>query len=259
MNIIVQAKAAAAYLLTDTAGYAEGGTVVQFRPKVLALDIGSGSFAAVATTGMPSQSYLRQRLLNHRANRVEDLLRALPAMFRDIERDLRGDGVPEACGTAHMSAVVAVFDSERGVASGYAISNDFSLFPPGKAVPYRLQPVLKYLTRYRGQPFPRGTDMCDPRRWNPQRDAVALIEAQRADDFGLEGNTYGGVGGRAILSTVSATGVEHQVITAWADRIGQKIDRSRDDRPSLSERLRRRGRQRILPPMPRIRLEPVRA
>ena len=152
-----------------------------------------------------------------------------------------------------MSAVVAVFDGERGEASGYAISNDTFLFPPGKAVPYRLQPVLKYLTRYRGQPFPRGADMCDPGRWDPHRDAAALIEAQRADDFGLEGSTFVGVGGRAILTTVSAAGVEHQVVTAWGDRAGRQIDRSRDDIPDWAAKTRKAFRRAALPSMPGLR------
>ena len=255
MNIIVQAKAGTAYLLTDTAAYTPDGVVRTFHPKVLTLAIGSKSFAAIATTGMSAQPAWRCRLADQRAESVEDVLRALPEAFRDVECELKASGAAEDCGTGHMSAVVAVFDGERREASGYAISNDTFLFPPGKAVPYRLQPVLKYLTRYRGQPFPRGTDMCDPRRWDPRRDAAALIQAQRADEFGLEGGTFVGVGGRAILTTVSAAGVEHQVVTAWGDCAGRQIDRSLDQRSSFLGRLRQQWRMTMQPRMPTLTLE----
>ena len=89
MNIIVQAKAGAAYLLTDTTAYTPDGVVRAFHPKVLTLAIGAKSFAAIATTGMSAQPAWRRRLADQWTNSVDDVLRALPGAFRDVECELK--------------------------------------------------------------------------------------------------------------------------------------------------------------------------
>ena len=257
MNIIVQAKAGAAYLLTDTAHFNPDGTVGQFAPKVLSLRAAGRFSAAIATSGIAVQrNHFKKHLAELKPRSTSDLLSSIGPMFRITEQEIMAQGVPSVCGTSHMSAVVALFDHETNEASGYAISNQNSCFPTGKYRPYTLAPILKYLTRYKGQPFPRGTDMCDPRKWDAVASAPALVEAQRIDDFGLADDLRAGVGGQAILTCVNEEGISHKIVAAWADRIGERIDRSQDDNPSFTGRLRRCRRLAMLPIMPRLGFGP---
>ncbi|WP_267394987.1 MULTISPECIES: hypothetical protein [unclassified Sphingomonas] len=230
MNLIVQPRAGGAYLLTDTACYRQDGKVVDFRSKVLAVVAQRRFSVAIATTGMAmQQDHLRRHLAGTRAITAAAFFASYPAIFRHVEAELIDAGVPERCGSGHMSAVLALYDHETDTVSGYGISNDRSLFttaPMAKPYqPYSLQPLRKYLTRYAGTPILPGTDMSDPQQWSPSRDSAALIEAQRADDFGLAPNTYPAVGGQAVLTTVDASGVRQRTVVAWADRLGRPIRR----------------------------------
>lgn len=224
MNLIVQAKAGAAYLLTDTARFRRGGIVDEFHPKVLPISIAGRPCGAIASSGMVSRGEFIEVLSKLPARSVGELIEAFPEVFHQVEQLQIKRKMPERCGSGHLSAVLAVYDPFTGSPRGFTISNDNMLFPLAKYRRYTLQPTLKYLTRFVGQPFPRGTDMCDPRQWNPASQAAALIEAQRLDLFGIEPDTYHAIGGEAHLTRIDATGLSVSVVRSWPDKIGRRIN-----------------------------------
>lgn len=225
MNIIVQARAKAAFLITDTASYGRDGTIAEFRSKAVPVSIGGRRIGAIAATGMGGQDYFVFHALRRlKPQSLLELLSNWPRVFREIEQEMVGRGHEEQGGTGHMSMVIAAYDHDAKQPVGYAISNDNMIFPAQSYRPYSLQPVERYLTRFVGAPFPPSSDICDSRQWIPERDAIRLIEAQRADLFGLPGNQFYAVGGQAVLVRVDANGVHRQVLTVWPDRVGRKIN-----------------------------------
>lgn len=208
-----------AYLLTDTGVYGPDGRIAEFRRKPIEFSIGGQPCVAVATAG-PSLAgeFLQPYGATLRPATIHEFLSAFPQVFRDVEQKLAARGVKRG-----FSAVLAIYAHERRRPVGYGMSSVLNFFPQL----YALQPIRKHLTEYAGEPFPRGTDVCDPRQWNPDMDARALIEAQRADLYGEPGAQFYAVGGQAILTRVDAEGIRHQVLQTWPDRIGRKIDPAR--------------------------------
>lgn len=245
MNIVVQSRAGSAFLLTDTARYREDGSVERFAPKVFAVEYKGRYSAAIATTGMISRDYWLRVIPSINAQNAESFLSAIPTVFRSLEAAMVADRIPEACGSSHLSAVVAIFDHDMQHAEGYAISNDKSLFQTGPGEkpyhPFELCPVRKYLTRFAGRPFASNVDVCDPDQWDPQSQSALLIEAQRADHFDFGGGSHAAVGGQAILTRIDAQGVRQSIIKAWGDRRGVPIDSS--SRKDLGYRVRTAVRQ----------------
>lgn len=256
MNLIVQPRSGAAYLLTDTATYGPDGKVGYFRSKVLALSVSGRVSAALAVSGAGGAiSLYEAHFRTLHAEDAESLLSAVPRIFREVKATLEARGVAD-----NIYAVVALFDHFTGQPSGYVIGSDNSLFPMGLYRSGTLQPVRKYLTRYAGRPIPPDRDICDPRQWNPKIEGAALIEAQRDDLFGLPPTTFAAVGGQAILTRVSAEGIDQQILCAWPDRRGEEIDARGDRAVTVADHLRRRVRHFAKPHLPRVdmaRLEPA--
>jgi hypothetical protein len=232
MNLVVQERSRAAFLLTDTATYDNSdGKVSGFYPKVIGFRAGKRFHGAIATSGRFLVSYLRPHLCDVRASTPAEFLAALPSVMRATERDLVRD---RAQGS--WAATVALFDRRSGRASGYGIANMPALFAPSCG-PYSTHRISRYLTdAVEGFRVP---DVCDPRRWDPKRDGEALIEAQRADLFRFGEVRCPAIGGQAILTRVDAGGVSHHVLKRWPDRVGEHIDLS--SAPSLRWRDRLRG------------------
>lgn len=256
MNIVVQSRVASAFLLTDTARYREDGSIERFAPKVFAVECKGRYSAAIATTGMISRDYWLRAIPSINAQDAESFLRAIPTVFRSLEAAMVADRLPEACGSSHLSAVVAIFDHDTQHAEGYAISNDRSLFQTGPGEkpyhPFELCPVRKYLTRFAGRPFASNVDVCDPDQWDPESESASLIEAQRVDHFDFGGCSHAAVGGQAMLTRIDAQGVRQSIIKAWGDRRGATIDPfSRED---LGYRVRTAVRQITPPRLTKIRV-----
>lgn len=229
LNLIVQRRARAAFLLTDTARYDRHGRVKGFGSKVLELRVAGRVSGAIATTGMTSQPFLERRLSELRAESVDALLPGIEKAFCETEADLIADGMPARCGMDWLAACVALFDQDAGRPWGYRIANNRLLFPLSEyPAPYKLRPCERSLTRC-ADDGPHGVDVRDPRQWNPERDGAALLEAQRADLFGIEPDTYHGVGGEGILTRVDVAGVTSKRLVAWPDRVGRRIE---PDRPA---------------------------
>lgn len=231
MNLIVQAKAKAAFILTDTA-VADNcdGAVAAFIPKVLGLHIGDDAFVAIATSG----SWLAgHNFLSHvsaiRSRSLAGCLEALPDAFRKA-----------TCNTMSLAAVLAVYDRRANRVCGYTIGSDHSLFPP-PSHPYKLRACERHLTDLDPERHWDliQTDHCDPSQWDPARDGATLLEAQRSDLFQFAPGVFGGgVGGQAILTRVDGSGITHTTIKVWPDRIGRRIDPSAGAQPGWLDRVR---------------------
>ena len=254
MNLIVQERAKAAFLLTDTAYYRfKDGAVMYFGPKVTGLTIGEGAYAAVATSGTMFSSHIGPQLGALRAGSLREFLASMPDVFKAAEAASKAEG-----GKGAMAAVIAVFDSERRRAGGFIIGNGRGGFPQAGA-PYRLISTKRHLTEMgeRHDDFLGRTDFCNPDCWNPERDGSALMDAQRSDLFDLgPGIRAPAVGGQAILTRVDVGGVRHTTLKTWPDRVGRPIDLRLGDRLTLRSRLEAWGRE-TFRPTPTICIEPA--
>lgn len=252
LNLIVQQRAQSAYLLTDTACYSFG-TVVGFTNKVIALDFGPEGSAAMAVSGIAHNEHFLSRI-SHAPQSLSSFLAELPDIFRDVERALEAAGKPAKVGTRNITVALAVFDRHQARASGYAISNN-TISLPRTYGPYRLHRMPKpLLTPCERDPIPAGTDISDPRQWDVEREAEALIEAQRAEPFPGRDEPYIGIGGQAILTRISAAGIEQRLIRTWPDRIGSRIKLAPNNQLDLADQLMVRIRSRKMPPLSHIRM-----
>ena len=217
MNLIVQAKARAAFLLTDTVVIRKrDGIVAGFTSKVIPVVIDRRTVAAVAVCGRLEVDFMKRQM--GRARSLSDFLDRFPDMFRAAERAI----VAQREGGS-MAAVVAAFDASRGIPLGFGIANDNALFAPGHR-PYDLKPLAQHITEFDPDNTTlRQTNFRDPEQWNPERDALTLIEAQRCDPM-LDAPERYCIGGKAVLTCVDARGVSHVTLKRWPDRIGHLID-----------------------------------
>ena len=246
MNLIVQQRAKAAFILSDTAATDNNdGRVISFIPKVIGLTVGIDAFVAVGTTGSLSVPYLTPHLREIRAATLPDFLEAVPQAFRAAERDVVADG-----GQGSVAAVLAVFDRRAERATGYVMGNDHRLFPPS-CRPYQLNRAKKHLTDLDPARHLEliQADHCNPALWRPEKDGAALLQAQRSDPFEFAAGVHGsGIGGEAVLTRVDANGISHVTLKAWPDRAGRPIDVSVADKMGWRDRLRIWGRQTLRPP-----------
>lgn len=254
MNLIVQERAKAAFLLTDTAYYRfKDGAVMYFGPKVTGLMIGEGAYAAIATSGTMFSSHIGPQLGALRAGSLREVLASMPDVFKAAEAASKAEG-----GKGAMAAAVAVFDPDRCRAGGFIIGNGQGGFPQAGA-PYRLISTKKHLTEMGEQhdEFLCQTDFCDPASWSPERDGAALMDAQRTDLFDLgPGVRAPAVGGQAILTRVDKSGISHTTLKTWPDRVGRPINLGSGDRLAWRHRLEAWGRENFRP-APTIRVQPA--
>lgn len=218
MNLIVQPKARAVYLLTDTAVIRKrDGALVDFIAKVVPVRAAGQVVAAIAVSGRLEVEFLKAEMAKVGPSSVQDFLDRFPDVFRRTEAAI----MAKAEGGS-MAAVVAAFDHSRSLPLGFGIANDNSLFAPSHR-PYELKRLAQHITEFSPENVQlRQTDFRDPAVWSPERDGLALIEAQRLD-LGFAGERYS-IGGKAVLTRLDASGITSKVLKEWPDRIGRPID-----------------------------------
>ena len=221
MNLIVQDRARAAFLITDTAGFDGQGNIISFQPKVIGLRLADG-FAAISTSGTwRVNSLILSGLKRLRPRKIEELVAGLPGLVIDADYQIRHVHRDEK---TSIAAVIATYAEATDRSQGFIIGNDNAVFELGKYRPFTLQPARKHLTRYAGEPIGHDIDVTRPMHWNPERDGAALLKAQRLDLSGQPGSEYAVIGGQGLLTSVSAAGIEHTVIKVWPDSVGRPID-----------------------------------
>ena len=226
MNLIIQRGTRSAFLLTDTAAIGvRTGRIVHFTNKVIPIYVDGTPVAAVASSGRLESHCLAGQLQKRTFSSLQMFLDQMPEIFRSTERAIveRDVGGP-------MAAVVAAFDRSRMLPIGFAISNCSEPFPP-EFRPYKLNSLSMHITEFDpDDAVLRMTDFRDHRQWNPERDALALIEAQRRDPDITTG--LFSIGGQAVLTCLDAKGLSSKVLKTWPDRIGHRI--APDASPRLS-------------------------
>src|SRR5690606_22148958 len=106
MNLIVQQRARAALLLTDTAAIVpDTGKVAGFQSKVIPVDVDGRTVAAVAFSDRVVRADLEQHVEAIAPTSLQDFLDRFPEAFRATEQMLQARGAEGS-----MAAVVAAFD-----------------------------------------------------------------------------------------------------------------------------------------------------
>jgi hypothetical protein len=225
MNLIVQPRARAAFLITDTAALRADKSISEFRPKVVELRVNDGLWGALAVTGHMDAIYLRNAIRAAPPSDLKSLLAGLPDALRRA-MDAHAARHPDAGASRSAAIAVALYDAAASDVRGFLMGSSPVMLPGAGLAPFVLHPVLKHLTEFGDRcPFHPRADITNPAQWSPERGGLRLIEAQRRDEFmRADGSIFYGIGGRAIVTRVDASGVTHRTLHNWlADREGSHI------------------------------------
>lgn len=199
-------KAGAAYIVADSAGYEPDGTILAIASKVAVADRLS---MALICSGRANPVQISELLALYGTATQEDALRAIPLAMRDIREDNRlraPDG--ELSGDNEMQVFVAMYSHERQRAETLYCTTTAE-YDGGTLEPYVVRPVARVSTPFSDLPFD-----------DPERDGLAILEAQRRIPWPDGGYFVGGFG---ELVTVTRDGIDKRKIVEWPDRVGEKI------------------------------------
>jgi hypothetical protein len=216
-NLVVRERAA--YLLTDSATYRPDGTIIDLKPKVIA---SPELRVAIATAGVVwgtmdavIRRWLGMRRSSDEAASAIPMLIAMLRADRDADYRRRGVSMDEKAWPPQgvFRLVAATWSAERRRPEGYTACSRGWL-PQGPTERFIQPPEDGGLDVY-------GAD------FDPERDGLALLEAQRGFVDAYAGHI---VGGTAYLTTVSECGVTTTVLREWPDEIGRRIEPNRQQR-----------------------------
>lgn len=224
-----------AYILSDTAMTAESGELIRDMPKVeqfpkARLALGWTGFAPMFEGKYVNRVVERLAALGIKSDHADqgEILAALPDVLRAMHAEnlewLAGDDLLDdraaltlvvACyRESDASPVLLVAETGRG----------------GPVAPYKLFRVRQLMgtdgpdaDAFLRQAFGGVPDMSDPTQFDARRDGLALLELQRRIPPAPWHFGYYGVGGKAMLTTISRTGVRSQILKCWPDKIGKYI------------------------------------
>ncbi|KQX34108.1 hypothetical protein ASD04_17865 [Devosia sp. Root436] len=213
------------WFMTDAAVYSQTGVIEAIEDKVILLPaIG----AAIATRGPYENFRVLQYMLNASGDRLksfDDLVEQLPAIIRG------------ATARFHRDRFELTIGGYSGAREGMETYLCFSRSAQGRmrdgmgtipeAVPVRVPDLV-------GSPIPAPHQLAavgifgpiSPEEFDPRTDGMRLMEGQRLYRHSTGG--YHMVGGYAQLTTITREGLTSEVLRSWPDRIGHKIDLSRD-------------------------------
>jgi hypothetical protein len=210
-NLIVCERAA--YLLTDSATYRSDGTIIDLQSKVVTAPELRIAIASAGEVWDTKDDLIREWIgWAGSADKAVGEFPTLVALLNDDLKDYyRRHGTPMRPASEwppqHVfRLVVAIWSAERRQPEGYAICSRGWL-PQG--------PTLRFIQ----PPEDGGLDFYSP-DFDPERDGLALLEAQRRFV-----DAYGGhiVGGTAQLTTVTEASVSTVTLKQWPDEIGRPI------------------------------------
>ncbi|MBI1182112.1 MAG: hypothetical protein GC201_16330 [Alphaproteobacteria bacterium] len=221
VNGIVQPQAA--ILLTDGAHTARDGRLMAVGIKVAIFD---ELRLAVAWNGRGVVHFIEEGLAGARTQR--EALDALPAVLRDMVARNRRE-LPEGATEDEIGVrlLAALWSDEADEPRLWAVEPDQVRLGPGYR-PYslvRMRAMLDTPTDRLPDIFGRAVDPADPESFDPARDGLTLLEAQRRDPWGFPGeDARYCAGGFAHITTVARDGISERVLRTWPDRIGAMID-----------------------------------
>jgi hypothetical protein len=220
MNVWTQPGAA--YLLTDSAFYTPDGKILAFGEKMI--DVTGDFRAAMAPTGALLPHWLIEAVSDIDADSFGQFLSFLPSVLRRLEKRAPGDT---------MAMAVIGFHEGAQEPSAYLLGNDHGAIPE-PYVPYTVAEVAHHFSGCAHTAFDREVDFADPASFDPERDGLTLIEAQRRDPFeDVEGSPYR-IGGHAILTRLDRGGITHKILREWPDVVGERIRPEAVEGPSAA-------------------------
>lgn len=215
----------AVHVLTDGAGYGPDGTLTGITSKVAALPHLSAVLAARGKTfALPTIA----AALNDRSppggfdelqagmvvEKTRMVLEQLPALAA-------AQNLPEAAVAGPFELILAGWSTARQRPELYALHT----VPSEHFRPWQLTPVEDgYLTPGDGA-FVNGlVEVIDFGRFDPERDGLRIVEAQRARAWPIPGGAVAhGVGGFVQLTSVTRDAVTSRILKRWNDSLGEKI------------------------------------
>lgn len=223
-----------AYILSDTAMTAESGELIRDMPKIeqfpkARLALGWTGFAPMFEGKYVNRVAGRLAALGIKSDHADqgEILAALPGVLRDMHAEnlawLAGDELLDE--RAALTLVVAFYrESDASPVLMAGLTGD------GPVAPYDLFRVRQLLgtdgpdaDAFLRQAFGGMPNMSDPQQFDARRDGLALLELQRRMPPTPWSFGHYGVGGKAMLTTISPTGVRSQILKRWPDKIGKYI------------------------------------
>ncbi len=208
-NLIVQRDRA--YLMTDSAYFRGDGTIATFFPKSMVLE---PLTLALAMTGSLHLGYLAAEIKKREFGDVPTFLSALGEMLRVAYNAAELDPDQRWC-----RLVIAFYSHKHGRAYGGTLFSSPEAGPQNMA-PWQVHAVSKAIMPSVDETalFGRNVDLLDAAAFDPARDAMPLIVAQRRkrtgwtvfDDACL-------VAGDIDLTTVSSSGVAVECLHTFPD------------------------------------------
>lgn len=227
INLAVQAKARAAYIISDCAVTAPDGTLIRSSSKVLH---GLRFPWAFGMTGSVTPEAMFEEVAKAQPLNAKQLVKRLPDCMR---RAVAGTIKARACAPAEVLLQVtgAMWDPKAKRIEGFFLTSH-----DGTLKGQEVEPYVWYETSWlaaSGHPdglrgyLGRDVDLTDPESFNPEIDGLALIEAQRR--HGVESVQPGvepghcRIGAEAHLHVISRRGVTIYQLTEWPDLVGQRL------------------------------------
>jgi hypothetical protein len=233
INMMVQPKARAGFLISDGAHTLPDGTVCELAPKIIH---GAGRFPwAMGITGNVHPATLLHALGEANPINLKQLVKRLSEAIREAMR---------RTAVKHAMPLDDVLCGVRGVAwdfarkrpIGFVLVSDPAALLPG-AIAFAWHETAWNITATPGAASPgdilgREVDITDPASFDPERDGLALIVAQRERGVidtmvGLEPG-HCRIGGEVDLTEVTKHGVRVWRIHDFGDVVGERIGKVQD-------------------------------
>lgn len=214
-NLVVQHDRA--FIITDSGYFTDDGTIKLLAPKCMEF---AEQSVAIACTGSLHLPLLAQELRKHpdcTSWSQPEMVKRLPDLVRDTYASWKLDPVAR-----WSQVVIGLYSHKLGRAMGFFFWTSPDDGPTGQE-PWTLYPASGVL-------LPQDIDArVDPASFDPMRDAMLIVEAQRAKrEWGTIKDACC-VAGEISLTTISSSGIEHTVLHEYPDKVGEKADAARSE------------------------------
>lgn len=208
-----------AYILNDTANFAPGSPAIsRMVPKSMIIPKFSlGGQAAMTCSGCLHPEFLAEGVNSLHALQPRDLLAGLPMLMARWAHILRQNGM--YLDDMGFQIALAIIDPISQRPALFTACDDAQMMPPDYK-PGSIIQVRYWTTGMEAYgPFDYSGQKPNLRRFDPRRDGLAMMEAQRAEPWL---GAYR-IGGAAILTTIGADGPRSDILHTWPDEVGEPI------------------------------------
>lgn len=212
-NALVTSRAA--YLWTDGAIYDPDGIVTWLGSKVATAP---AALMAMAVSGRGYAPRLKEILDTYPLATQDEVLAALPRVAQQMRAE---QGALPVDGCNDVQIIAALYSIARRRPEAWVVSTNQAYlgptYKPGTLVALRsfFVPDID-LDNTLGRPF-------DPDSFDPVVDGLACMLAQRNTPWDVDGCAMHCIGGRCEMATVTATGVDTEILARWPDEVGKVI------------------------------------